>query len=181
MTEERRARMKQLVDERRYAAAVESTARQLGGLGLAVRGEDAVPWASAKAALDALAGQDRYHRVWHRSWGVRLRAELVETTGRLADLLEGERAVLTWGRRDTRVGFAVSASAALRALPAHVGPPPHAVGPGGIGSDLLLTSADGASGMFLTYRHEPFADEYFMESWGAYARVVTPAGDPPAP
>jgi len=100
-----------------------------------------------------------------------LRAEVIETTARLADLLEGEQAVLVWGQRP-HVGFVVPVAAALRTLPEHIGPEPGKVGPGGIGSDVILVGEDGKSGLLLAYNHLGNADEYELRSWGRYARSV---------
>jgi hypothetical protein len=43
------------------------------------------------------------------------------------------------------------------------------VGPGGIGSDLLLVADEGESGLRLEYNHYGQADEYELRSWGRYA------------
>jgi hypothetical protein len=55
-----------------------------------------------------------------------------------------------------------------------LGPPPGEVGPGGVGSDPLLVSADRQSGVHLDYQHYGDRDEYEMLAWGAFARPVLP-------
>ena len=47
-----------------------------------------------------------------------------------------------------------------------------AVGPGGIGSDLLLIADEGRSGLRLEYNHYAPADEYELRTWGRYERSI---------
>jgi hypothetical protein len=172
MTDEaRRARMNELLAQRRYSGALDAAVEQLGGLGLTVGRGDAVTKDAVQSALDAVKEWDKFHLVWHRVWGVRLRAEVSEMTSRLADILEGERAALVWGHSPP-VGFLVSVAAALRSLPGHIGPEPGEVGAGGIPPDLLLVADHGQSGLRLEYNHYPNADEYELRSWGRYAREI---------
>ena len=171
MTDDRRTRMEELLAQRGYTAALEAAGEQLAELGVPVRRDDAVAKEAVSAALDAVKQQDSFHLVWHRVWGVRLRSEVLETTARLASLLEGEQAVLVWGHSPP-VGFLVSVAAVLRSLPQHIGPEPGDVGPGGIGSDIVLVAEEGQSGLLLEYNHHAHADEYELRSWGRYARSV---------
>ncbi len=164
--------MEQLLVQRRYAAALDEAADELGAvLGFAVGRDEAVTKEAVQAALEAVSAQDKFHLVWHRVWGVRLRSEVIETTARLADLLEGKRAMLVWGHSPP-VGFLIPVAAALRSLPEHIGPPSGEVGPGGTVSDLVLVAEDGESGLRLEYNHHGNADEYELLSWGSYARSV---------
>jgi hypothetical protein len=172
MTDEaRRERMNELLSQRRYSVAIAGATERLARLGLAVARDDVVPKEAVQSALAAAKAQDAFHLVWHRVWGARLRSEVIETTGRLAGLLDGERAVLVWGTSPP-VGALVSVSAALLSLPAHIGPDHDAVGPGGVGSDLLLVADGGQSGLRLEYNHHSHADEYELRAWGRYARSV---------
>ncbi len=172
MTDEaRHARMKELLSQRRYSAALDEATEQLGRLGLTVARDDALTKEAVQSALDAVKEQGRFHLVWHRVWGVRLRSEVIETTSRLAGMLHGEQAALVWGHPPP-VGFLVPVVVALRSLPAHIGPEPGEVGPGGVGSDLLLVADEGQSGLWLEYNHHANADEYELRSWGRYAREV---------
>jgi hypothetical protein len=181
MTDARRERLKELLEQRGYAAALDVAVAELRSLGLTVDRADAVTKEAVSAAHQQVAEQDRYHLIWHRVWGVRLRDEVLATSVRLADLLHDERAVLVWRSwpadrkwpvSSVHVGFLVSVAEALRQLPAHIGPDEGEVGPGGIGSDLLLVSEDGESGIRLEYNHNARSDEYELRSWGRYARVV---------
>lgn len=172
MTDESKARLDELLAQRRYAAALDAAADQLVSLGVAAARDDALTKEAVQAALDAVKQQDEFHLIWHRVWGVRLRVEVIETTRRLADLLDGERATLVWGHSPP-VGFIVAVATALRSLPQHIGPEPGEVGPGGVGSDLLLVTDEGQSGLRLEYNHYAHADEYELRSWGRYARSVT--------
>jgi hypothetical protein len=72
------------------------------------------------------------------------------------------------------VAFEVPTASVLTQLPSHLGPPPGEVGPGGVGSDVLLVSQDGESGFYLDYQHHGDRDEYEMLVWGAYAHTVLP-------
>lgn len=164
--------MEGLLAQRRYAAALDAAAGELGLLGVTVAREDAVTKEAVHAALDAVKQQDNFHLVSHRVWGVRLRSEVMETTRRLADRLDGERATLVWGHSPP-VGFVVAVATALRGLPAHIGPEPEEIGPGGVGSDLLLVADEGQSGLRLGYNHHANADEYELRSWGRFALTVT--------
>jgi hypothetical protein len=164
--------MNELLAQRRYATALDAAIEQLTDLlDFPVGRDDAVTKEAVKAALDAVKEHERFHLVWHRVWGVRLRAEVMETTARLADLLDGERALLLWGNSPA-VGLRVPVAAVLRSLPEHIGPEPGADGPGGIGSDLVLVAEEGDSGLRLEYNHHGHADEYELRSWGHYARSV---------
>lgn len=93
---DRRQRMQELLTQRRYAAALDEAAEALSSLGLAVRRDEAVAQEAVEVVQGALVAQQRYHLVWHRVWGVRLRGEMLETCARLAAALDGERAVLVW-------------------------------------------------------------------------------------
>ena len=66
----------------------------------------------------------------------------------------------------------VRAQSRLRSArsPEHIGPEPGKVGPGGIGSDVLLVAEEGKSGFLLEYNHLGNADEYELRSWGRFAR-----------
>jgi hypothetical protein len=171
VSEASRARLEELLAQRRYATALDSAVNELSGLGLSVARDDAVSKEAVAAALSSALEQDKFHLVWHRVWGVRLRSELIETTDRLAGLLDGERGTFVWGVRPS-VGFVVSVAAALRSLPEHIGPAPGDVGPRGVASDLLLVGDDGRSGLRLEYIHRSNADEYELRSWGRYAIPV---------
>jgi hypothetical protein len=165
---DRQARMKELLAQRRYLAALKTAAAQLGDLGVTLGRDDALTKEAVQSALDAVGDLERYHLIWHRVWGVMLRSEVIETTNQLASRLDGERAALVWGHSPA-VGFLVDVPAALSALPAYVGPEPGEVGLGGIGSDLLLVADEGKSGLRLEYNHYAHADEYELRSWGRYA------------
>lgn len=174
MTQQRRERLNELLAQRRYSATLDETAAQIGTLlGIEVDPDDALTKEAVAAAQAAMLAQQRYHRVWHRVWGVRLRDEMIETTGRLATILAGERAALVWGHSPP-VGFVVPVATTLRMIPARLGPREGEIGPGGIGSDLLLVTDDGESGLLLEYNHLSDADEYEMRTWGRYAVPVAP-------
>jgi hypothetical protein len=160
--------MQELLAQRRYLAALQTAAEQLGGLGVTLGRDDALTKEAVQSALDAVGELERYHLIWHRLWGVMLRSEVIETTNQLASRLEGERAALVWGHSPA-VGFLVDVPPVIRALSAHIGPEPGEVGPGGIGSDLLLVADEGESGLRLEYNHYGHADEYELRSWGRYA------------
>jgi hypothetical protein len=160
--------MHELLTQRRYLAALQTVAEQLGGLGVPLGRDDALTKEAVQSALDAVGDLERYHFIWHRVWGVMLRSEVIETTNQLASRLEGERAALVWAHSPA-VGFLVDVPQVLRALSAHIGPEPGEVGPGGIGSDLLLVADEGESGLRLEYNHYGHADEYELRSWGRYA------------
>jgi hypothetical protein len=145
--------------------------QQLNGLGIPVTDADAVPKERVEAAWQAVEEDEVYHRVWHRVWGVRLRAEVLEVAARIGTAFAGERAVVVWGSV-TPVGFTLSAETALRRLPAHVGPDADGVWGPGPASDLLMVSEDGASGLYLTYAHYGFEDAYELRPWGDYAISV---------
>lgn len=168
MSSDRRARMQELLAQRRHSAALQAAAEQLGSLGVAIEPGDALTKEAAQATLDAVKEQEKYHRIWHRVWGVRLWAEVIKTANELADLLQGDRAALVW-RHSPPVGFLVDVALALRTLPEHIGPKPGDVGPEGVGSDLLLVADEGQSGLRLEYNHYGQADEYELRSWGRYA------------
>jgi hypothetical protein len=164
--------MEELLEQRRHAAVIDAAVGQLGPLvSFPVGVDDAVTSDAVQVALGAVKAQDEFHLVWHRVWGVRLRGEVIEVTGRLAGVLEGERAVLLWGHSPP-VGFLVPVAAALRSLPAHLGPGPNESGPGGVDSDLVLVAETGDSGLRLEYNHYATADEYELRSWGRYARAL---------
>jgi len=163
-----------------YRDAVVGAAEQLSELlGTPLSRENALPSTAVETARAAHRAQERFHLIWRRVWGVRLKAEVLEVMRRLADHAP-ERATLVWVWRDrekkpTRavpVAFAVSAREALFRLPAHIGPADDEVGPGGVGSDLLLVSADCTSGVHLDYQHYADRDEYEMLVWGAFARPL---------
>ena len=166
--------MNELPAQRRHTAALDAAGAQLSKLlGFLVGREEAVTSVTVQAALDAVEEQKRFHLVWHRVWGVRLRSEVLETTARLADALSGERRA---GR--ARLGalaagrLSRTAPGSASIAPEHIGPEPGEVGHGGVGSDLVLVDEKGESGLRLEYNHYAHADEYELRSWGRYARSV---------
>jgi hypothetical protein len=168
MTEQRRERLNEKLSQRRYAAALQAAAKDLSQLmGQPITGAEALSKEATRTALDAVEARAKYHLVWHRVWGAKLRDEMLETTGRLAAKLGGEAAILVW-RHSPPVGFIVPVVAALLHLPAHLGPPP-----GGISSDVLLVADDGESGLRLEYNHYANADEYELQAWGRFAVPVS--------
>ena len=180
--EVRQARLHEKLESLTYRNAIAGAAGQLSQLlGTTVSVDQALPKSAVDAARAALSTQNRYHLVWRRVWGVRLRDEMLEIARRVA---EGppDRAILVWVWWDRQrkpleaipVAFEVSTASVLTQLPPHLGPPPGDVGPGGVGSDLLLVSPDGDSGVHLDYQHHGDRDEYEMLVWGAYARSVLP-------
>jgi hypothetical protein len=173
MTEQRRERLNEKFAQRRYAAALQAAAEELTELiGEPITGAEAMSKEATRAALDAAEGEAKHHLVWHRVWGVRLRDEMLETTGRLAAKLGGEGAVLVW-RHSPPVGFVVPVAAALLHLPAYLGPPPEVMGSEIISSDVLLVAGDGESGLRLEYDHYAHADEYELRVWGRFAVSVS--------
>jgi hypothetical protein len=168
VTEERRARMQQLLEQNRYSAALQAATNQLGDLGITLGRDDALTREAVQSALDAVEEQARYHFIWHRIWGGRLRSEVIATTTQLASRLEGERAVLVWGY-PTAVAFLVDVPLVLKTLPGQIGPEPDDLLSGGIGSDILVVADDGDSGLQLGYKQYPHADEYWLHPWGRYA------------
>jgi hypothetical protein len=170
--------MNELLAKRAYSEAAEAHAQELTELlAVQVRRDDAVAMETMQAALDAIQDQERYHRVWHRIWGVNLKAEMIETARRLAALLEGEQALLVWGR-SRPVGFLVPVSVVLCTLPQHIelSYVPQSYGAFGINATVRLVADDGASGLLLACDHWGMADEYELRSWGRYARSVAAAG-----
>jgi len=176
----RQERLRERLDAVTYRDAVAGAAEQLSELlGATLSPEDALPSTAVEAARAAHREQEQYHLIWRRVWGVRLKAEVVEVAKRLADDAP-EPATLVWvwwdrqkkPLRTVPVAFAVSAREALSRLPQYLGPPADEVGPGGVGSDLLLVSSDCTSGVHLDYQHYADRDEYEMLVWGAFARPV---------
>jgi hypothetical protein len=147
----------------RYAKVQRAAAEDLLRRVLPVGPDEHLALGARQAALDAFAEQRRFHLVWHRVWGVRLRAEMVSTMRRLADLIGDDPVTLIWAST-APAAFAVSPRAALHALVPHVGPES-----GDADCDLLLVAGDGLSGLALTYRHMADADEYELRSWGQFA------------
>jgi hypothetical protein len=176
---ERQARLRTLLGERTYDAAVTSAAAELSEI-LDISGADGVSRDEAQAALDTFLAQNRFHLVWHRAWGARLRDEVLETCGRIAARLGEEVGVVVWShqhgdgwqRGREHVGFRLQLSVALQGLAPHVGPPRGDIGTAGKSSDLLLVSSDLESGLHLDYNHYANADEYEMRVWGQYAFAV---------
>ncbi|WP_027006571.1 hypothetical protein [Conexibacter woesei] len=180
--EARQEALRERLADRFYREAIAGAARQLSELlGTTVSADQALPRSAVDAARAAYLEQERFHLVWRRVWGVRLRDEMLETTRRLGSATP-DRAQLVWMWWDrehkpvarTAVAFEVETATVLSQLPRHLGPPPGDVGPGGVGSDLLLVSADGSSGVHLDYEHHADRDEYEMLVWGAFARPVLP-------
>ena len=180
--EARQSRLRDRLEARAYGDAVARAAEQLSRLlGTRLSAQDALPQAAVESARSAYLQQERYHLIWRRVWGVRLRDEMLEICRRLASDLP-DRVTLVWVDWDEKrkpvqgaaVAFEVAAQIVLLELPQHLGPPPDNVGPGGAGSDILLTCADGQSGVHLDYQHHADRDEYEMLVWGAFARPLLP-------
>jgi hypothetical protein len=178
--EAQRERLRDKLEERAYRDAAARAVTQLSGLlHSSVSAEQALPRETVQTARQAYLKQLQYHLVWRRVWGVHLRDEMLEIAQRLAAVIR-DRVILVWVIWDvqarpiagTAVAFDVPAVDALTGLPQHVGPPPGEVGPGGVGSDLLLVNTDGTSGVNLDYQHHADRDEYEMLVWGAYARPL---------
>jgi hypothetical protein len=176
----RQERLRERLHAVTYRDAVAGAAVQLSEmLDASVSPEDALPSAAVEKARAAHREQERYHLIWRRVWGVRLKAEVLDVARRLADHAD-ESATLVWvwwdrekkPLRAVPVAFTVSAREVLTRLPPFIGPRADEVGPGGVGSDLLLVSADCASGVHLDYQHYGDRDEYEMLVWGAFARPV---------
>lgn len=176
----RQARLRDKVESLHYRNALAGAAEQLSQLlGTTVSMDQALRQSAVDAARAALLRENQFHLVWRRVWGVHLREEMLEITRRLAEGAP-ERAILVWVWWDLQqkpvgafpVAFEVRTASVLTQLPSHLGPPPGEVGPGGVGSDLLLVSSDGESGVHLDYQHHGDRDEYEMLVWGTYARPV---------
>jgi hypothetical protein len=180
--EEQQERLHEKLEQRAYREATENAAKELSELLQAtVTIEDALSRSAVEAARASYLEQEQFHLVWRRVWGVHLRAEMHEVARRVGDARPGP-ATLIWvcwnletkPVRAIPVAFKVEAQVALMQLPRHLGPPAGEVGPGGAGSDVLLVSDDGRSGVHLDYQHHGDRDEYEMLVWGEFAQPVIP-------
>ena len=109
---------------------------------------------------------------WHRVWGDRLAGEVAATLRGLADHLGVATAYLlvdgasahAQARTSGREAVHVPIAAILRHEAANVSPR----------SDLRLISADERSGLVLGWDHlGGYADEYSLQTWGAFAVDIT--------
>ena len=178
--EVRQKLLRERLQDLSYRDAIAGAAQQLSELlDVTVSPDQALPRSAVDAARETYSKEGRFHLVWRRVWGVHLRDEMLETARRLGSC-GPETAHLVWvtwdrehrAAKSTPVAFQVTTTTALTQLPPHLGPRPGEVGPGGVGSDLLLVSAEGSSGVHLDYQHHADRDEYEMFVWGAFARPV---------
>ncbi len=159
----RREELEQRRARARYAAAQRRIAADLAVRGLPVGPDEFLSLEAHNAALATLAAQRRLYLVWHRIWGVRMRAGMESTMRRLAELIGDEPVMLVWGS-PAPSAFAVWPQAALHALDDYVGPDD-----GNAGRDLMLVTDEGPSGLVLAYRHLADVDEDERRSRGHFA------------
>lgn len=168
MDSERRVELEHRRERIHYARAQELAAEELAARGLVVGPEAGLAIEACRAALDAVAAQEPFHLVWHRIWGVRLRAEMIVTVGKLADVLGDDPVTLVWNSRRSAAAFAVSPREALKVLGPQLGP-----GPDDATSDLVLFDSDGEGGLVLNYEHHLSSDDYELRTWGRFDAVLT--------
>jgi hypothetical protein len=159
---DRRERLRMLVAENRRRRTRPGLIRELAGAtGEEPSSDDFLALEVAEQLWQAVGDLARYHLVWHRIWGDRLSHEVARTLRDLADRVEGVEAYLLW--RDPPEAVRVPLPPVLRHAADHLSRQ----------SDLTLVSADGKSGLVLTWDHLAYADEYSLVTWGELAFDLT--------